>query len=117
VVALHPDGLDHPVTERGASLSGGQRQRLALARALFARPSVLVLHDPTTAVDAATEHAIARGLRTFRDGLSTIVVTNSPALLAATDRIVVLSGGAVTAEGDHVGLAASHDDYRKAVLR
>ena len=117
VVALHDDGLEHVVAERGASLSGGQRQRLALARALLARPSVLVLHDPTSAVDAVTEHAIAQGIRAFRAGLTTLVITTSPALLAVTDRVVVLGDGVVTAEGDHAGLGASHEDYRKAVLR
>ena len=117
VVALHDDGLEHVVAERGASLSGGQRQRLALARALLARPSVLVLHDPTSAVDAVTEHSIAQGIRAFRAGLTTLVITTSPALLAVTDRVVVLGDGVVTAEGDHAGLGASHEDYRKAVLR
>jgi putative ABC transport system ATP-binding protein len=117
VVDLYPAGLDHPVAERGTTLSGGQRQRLALARALFARPPVLVLHDPTTAVDAVTEHAIARGIRTLRDGLATIVITSSPALLAVADRVVVLGDGVVAAEGDHAGLGATREDYRRAVLR
>jgi putative ABC transport system ATP-binding protein len=117
VVALHDDGLEHVVAERGASLSGGQRQRLALARALLARPPILVLHDPTTAVDAVTEHAIAQGIRAFRTGLTTLVITTSPALLAATDRVVLLAGGVVAAEGSHADLGARHDDYRKAVLR
>jgi putative ABC transport system ATP-binding protein len=96
VVALHPAGLGHDVTERGASLSGGQRQRLALARALLARPPILVLHDPTTAVDAVTEHAIAQGVKAMRAGLTTVVVTSSPALLAAADRVVVLESGSLT---------------------
>ena len=117
VVALHADGLDRIVAERGASLSGGQRQRLALARALLARPSLLVLHDPTTAVDAVTEHSIAQGIRAFRAGLTTLVITTSPALLAVTDRVVVIGDGVVTAEGDHASLGLSHEDYRKAVLR
>jgi putative ABC transport system ATP-binding protein len=98
VVALHPAGLDHEVTERGASLSGGQRQRLALARALLARPPILVLHDPTTAVDAVTEHAIAGGVKAMRAGLTTLVVTSSPALLAAADRVVVLDHGMIGAQ-------------------
>jgi putative ABC transport system ATP-binding protein len=110
-------GLDHPVAERGSSLSGGQRQRLALARVLFARPPVLVLHDPTTAVDAVTEHAIARGIRTLRDGMTTVVITSSPALLAAADRIVVLGDGVIAAEGDHATLGVTREDYRAAVLR
>ncbi|MEV6601639.1 ABC transporter ATP-binding protein [Actinoplanes sp. NPDC051346] len=121
VVDTHPDGLDTPVAERGASLSGGQRQRLALARALLARPPVLVLHDPTTAVDAVTEHAIAQGIRALRhgpgSGFGTVVITSSPALLAATDRVVVLGDGVVTAEGTHADLGAADDSYRRLVLR
>ena len=115
------DGLDHPIAERGAALSGGQRQRLALARALLARPELLVLHDPTTAVDAVTEHAIARGVRDRRHGpgsrLGTLIITTSPALLAAADRVVVLRDGVVAAEGRHADLAAADASYRAVVLR
>ncbi|AGL15076.1 ABC transporter ATP-binding protein [Actinoplanes sp. N902-109] len=121
VIAAQPGGLDEPVAERGASLSGGQRQRLALARALLARPPVLVLHDPTTAVDAVTEHAIAHGIRALRHGpdagFATVVITSSPALLAATDRVVVLGEGVVTAAGSHADLGAADDSYREVVLR
>ncbi|RSM51130.1 ABC transporter permease [Actinoplanes sp. ATCC 53533] len=121
VLASQPDGLAALVAERGASLSGGQRQRIALARALLARPPVLVLHDPTTAVDAVTEHAIAQGIRALRHGpeagFATVVITSSPALLAATDRIVVLGDGVVTAEGAHETLGASDETYRQLVLR
>ncbi|MFI5932986.1 ABC transporter ATP-binding protein [Actinoplanes sp. NPDC051494] len=121
VLSLSAEGLDAPVAERGASLSGGQRQRLALARALLARPPVLVLHDPTTAVDAVTEHAIAQGIRALRhgpdSGFGTIVITSSPALLAATDRVVVLGDGVVTSEGSHAELGDANDDYRRMVLR
>jgi putative ABC transport system ATP-binding protein len=121
VVAAHPDGLDHEIAERGAALSGGQRQRLALARALLAAPGLLVLHDPTTAVDAVTEHEIARGIRELRHGpgsrFGTLLVTTSPALLAVADRVVVMRGGAIVASGTHATLAAGDPDYRAAVLR
>lgn len=119
VIALYPNGFDHPVTERGASLSGGQRQRLALARALIASPEVLVLHDPTTAVDAVTEQEIADGLRTVRGekGRTTIVVTSSPALLATADRVVLVVDGAVMAEGSHADLVRARTDYREWVSR
>ncbi len=121
VVDAHPAGLEHEVTDRGASLSGGQRQRVALARALAAQAPVMVLHDPTTAVDAVTEHTIADGIAGSRHGgiraHSTILVTSSPALLSVTDRVVVLDGGRIVAEGTHAGLSASDENYRKAVLR
>ncbi|MFE4962882.1 ABC transporter ATP-binding protein [Streptomyces sp. NPDC056660] len=111
-----PDGADTGVGEGGRSLSGGQRQRVLLARALRAEPPVLVVHDPTTAVDAVTEARIAEGLREIRQGRTTVVVTNSPALLAVTDRVVFLDGGRVSAEGTHAELALTHETYRTAVL-
>nr|WP_245887121.1 ABC transporter ATP-binding protein [Umezawaea tangerina] len=115
VVEALPQGADTVVAERGRSLSGGQRQRVALARALAAAPPVLVVHDPTTAIDAVTEMALAQGIRGMRRGRTTIVVATSPALLATADRIVVLTGGVLTAEGSHADLV--HDaDYRATVL-
>jgi putative ABC transport system ATP-binding protein len=119
VVDLHPDGLEHPVMERGASLSGGQRQRWTLARALVADPDVLVLHDPTTAVDAVTEQAIADGLRRLRAarGRTTVVFTSSPALLAAADRVVLVADGRVLAEATHRTLVDAHPEYRELVTR
>lgn len=119
VVDLHPDGLAHPVVERGASLSGGQRQRWTLARALIVNPHVLVLHDPTTAVDAVTEQAIADGLRRLRtaSGRTTVVLTSSPALLAAADRVLVVTGGRLRSQGTHRDLVDAHDDYRDLVTR
>ena len=118
VVSAHPAGLEHLVVERGANLSGGQRQRLALARALLAQPPVLVLHDPTTAMDSVTEHVVAAGVRDLRAGrLTTILVASSPALLAVTDRVVVLGAGAVATEGTHESLSATDEGYRSVVLR
>ncbi|WP_194821495.1 ABC transporter ATP-binding protein [Micromonospora sp. S-DT3-3-22] len=121
VAHLHPEGLRMQVTERGANLSGGQRQRVALARALLAGPPLLVLHDPTTAVDAVTEQAVADGIRTLRHGsgggYGTVVITSSPTLLAATDRVVFIADGVVAAEGTHAELVTHDDNYRRAVLR
>jgi putative ABC transport system ATP-binding protein len=111
-----PHGVETVLTERGRSLSGGQRQRVALARALAADPPVLVVHDPTTAVDAVTEARIAAGIRDVRRGRTTIVVTTSPALLAVTDRAVLIDGGAVTGVGHHRDLVRDHERYRAAVL-
>lgn len=117
VVALHREGLDHAVRDRGANLSGGQRQRLSLARALAADTDVLVLHDPTTAVDAVTEQLIARNIAELRRGRTTVVLTSSPALLDAADRVLVLDDGAVTAEDSHRNLLATDEAYCRAVAR
>ncbi|MEU9999817.1 ABC transporter ATP-binding protein [Streptomyces sp. NPDC050848] len=111
-----PEGVDTVLTERGRSLSGGQRQRVALARALAADPPVLVVHDPTTAVDTVTEARIAARLRELRKGRTTVLVTTSPALLAGTDVVVMLDDGRVAAEGSHPELVAAHETYRTAVL-
>ncbi|MBB5868321.1 putative ABC transport system ATP-binding protein [Allocatelliglobosispora scoriae] len=116
VVRSLPDGLDTVLDERGRSLSGGQRQRVALARALAADPPVLVLHDPTTAVDAVTEARIADGIRRLRQGRTTILITTSPALLAVTDRVIVLRDGAVAADRRHADLIGDDELYRSAVL-
>ncbi|GAA3783504.1 ABC transporter ATP-binding protein [Streptomyces phyllanthi] len=117
VVALHREGLDYGVRDRGANLSGGQRQRLSLARALAADTDVLVLHDPTTAVDAVTEQLIARNIAKLRRGRTTVVITSSPALLDAADRVLVLDDGAITAEDTHRNLLATDEDYCLAVAR
>ncbi|MFJ2914769.1 ABC transporter ATP-binding protein [Streptomyces sp. NPDC087228] len=117
VVALHRDGLDYAVRDRGANLSGGQRQRLSLARALAADTEVLVLHDPTTAVDAVTEQLVARNVAKLRRGRTTVVITSSPALLDAADRVLVLDDGVITAEDTHRNLLAGNADYCLAVAR
>ncbi|PPK71355.1 ABC transporter ATP-binding protein [Actinokineospora auranticolor] len=117
VVDAHPSGLDHPVTDRGRSLSGGQRQRIGLARALLSAAPVLVLHEPTTAVDAVTEERIAERLSGRRTGLTTLIVTSSPALLARADRVVVIEGGRVTRTGTHDELRAADETYRQVVTR
>ncbi|MEW1630535.1 ABC transporter ATP-binding protein [Streptomyces sp. NPDC089173] len=117
VVALHRDGLDYAVRDRGANLSGGQRQRLSLARALAADADVLVLHNPTTAVDAVTEQLIARNIAKLRRGRTTLVITSSPALLDAADRVLVLDDGVVTAEDTHRNLLAGDEAYCLAVAR
>ena len=96
-----PEGLDATIDERGRSFSGGQRQRLVLARALLADPEILVLVEPTSAVDAHTEARIARDLRAARDGRTTVIVTTSPLVLDRADRVVLVEEGRVAAEGTH----------------
>jgi len=115
VLETLPHGLDSDVGERGRTLSGGQRQRIGLARALAEHAAVLVLHDPTTAVDAATEHRIAMGVSTLRAGRTTVLVASSPALLARCHRVLLVDHGTVVASGSHAELVADAR-YRQAVL-
>jgi ABC-type multidrug transport system fused ATPase/permease subunit len=112
-----PDGLATDVEERGRSFSGGQRQRLALARALLADPEILVLIEPTSAVDAHTEARIAVRLRQARAGRTTLVASASPLLLDQADHVALLVDGRVVAEGTHRHLLATVPVYRHAVVR
>jgi ABC-type multidrug transport system fused ATPase/permease subunit len=112
-----PEGLDAPVDERGRSFSGGQRQRLVLARALLSAAELLVLVEPTSAVDAHTEARIARRLREARSGRTTVVVTTSPLMLDQADRVVLVEGGRVVAAGGHRELLRERADYRDTVTR
>ncbi|MGW5847623.1 ABC transporter transmembrane domain-containing protein [Streptomyces sp. NPDC055254] len=116
-----PDGIDDPmdarITERGRSLSGGQRQRLALARSLVTDPEVLVLDEPTSAVDSHTEARIADGVATLRAGRTTVVLTSSPLLLDRADRVVLVHEDAVAAVGTHRELLRREPRYRAVVTR
>ncbi|WP_159795984.1 ABC transporter ATP-binding protein [Puerhibacterium puerhi] len=96
-----PDGLAGELPEKGRSLSGGQRQRVALARALLTEPEILVLVEPTSAVDAHTEARIAARLAEARRGRTTLVVTASPLVLDHVDEVLFLDGGRVTTRGTH----------------
>ncbi|GAA2617067.1 ABC transporter ATP-binding protein [Streptomyces axinellae] len=116
-----PDAEGDPararITERGRSLSGGQRQRLALARSLLTDPEVLVLDEPTSAVDSHTEARIARELGRLRSGRTTVVFSSSPLLLDRADRVVLILDGAAAASGTHHQLLRSDAAYRAVVTR
>lgn len=116
-----PDGVGDPmdarITERGRSLSGGQRQRLALARSLVTDPEVLVLDEPTSAVDSHTEARIAEGVAALRAGRTTVVMASSPLLLDRADRVVLIHEGAVAAIGAHRELMRDEPLYRAVVTR
>ena len=111
-----PEGVQTVVSEGGRSLSGGQRQRVALARALATMAPVLVLHDPTTAVDSVTEARIAAGISKTRAGRTTILVTTSPALLAVTSRVIFIEGGRVASQDSHSALLDTRPDYQELVV-
>ncbi|WP_458248053.1 ABC transporter transmembrane domain-containing protein [Streptomyces sp. MAI_2237] len=111
------DPMDIRITERGRSLSGGQRQRLALARSLVTDPEVLVLDEPTSAVDSHTEARIAEGLRALRQERTTVVFTSSPLLLDRAERVVLVHEGEVAAIGVHRELVHTEPRYRAVVTR
>ena len=111
-----PEGWQGQLDERGRGLSGGQRQRVVLARAIAADPPVLVLVEPTSAVDAHTEARIAERVAETRRGRTTVVTTVSPLWLHHADHVVLLHDGTVVAEGRHADLLEM-DDYRRVVAR
>ncbi|MER6481451.1 ABC transporter ATP-binding protein [Streptomyces filamentosus] len=111
------DPMRTRITERGRSLSGGQRQRLALARSLVTDPEVLVLDEPTSAVDSHTESRVAAGVRKLRAGATTVVLASSPLLLDLADRVVLVHEGRAVAHGTHRELLAGEPRYRAVVTR
>jgi ATP-binding cassette subfamily B protein len=110
-----PWGLDTRIGEQGLSLSGGQRQRLALARAVLARPRVLVLDDPLSALDVHTEALVEEALARVLAGTTGLVVVHRPSTLALADRVALLDDGRIVAVGTHSELLAGVPAYR-AVL-
>jgi ATP-binding cassette subfamily B protein len=107
-----PEGLDTKVGEEGLSLSGGQRQRLALARAVAAKPEVLVLDDPLSALDVDTEALVEAALRRVLASTTALIVAHRPSTVMLADRVALLQGGKITAVGRHSELLASSDHYR-----
>ena len=117
IIAALPDGLDAAIAERGREFSGGQQQRLRLVRALAADPPVLVLVEPTSAVDAHTEAAIAARLGAARRGRTTVVCTTSPLVLSRADHVFYVEDGKVVAEGSHRELLENEPRYAATVTR
>ncbi|MGY2377460.1 type I secretion system permease/ATPase [Pseudomonas sp. SDO524_S393] len=99
IAAKHPKGINLPIGEMGEGLSGGQRQLVSLARSLLARPKMLLLDEPTSAMDTQTEMAFLDHLKRATEGQAMVVVTHRPSLLALVDRIVVVDDGKVVADG------------------
>ncbi|MFI5846010.1 ABC transporter transmembrane domain-containing protein [Catenuloplanes sp. NPDC051500] len=117
IVDALPGGLDTEIAARGREFSGGQQQRLRLVRALLADPEILILVEPTSAVDAHTEARIAARLGPARAGRATVVCTTSPLMLAHADHVAYVEDGKVIAEGAHRELLTSEPRYAATVLR
>jgi ATP-binding cassette, subfamily B, bacterial len=106
-----PWGLDTRIGEQGMALSGGQRQRIALARAILARPDVLILDDPLSALDVHTEARVTQALHEILAGATALVVAHRPSTVALADTVALLSGGVIAASGSHRELLSSNAEY------
>ncbi|GAP54895.1 putative multidrug export ATP-binding/permease protein YgaD [Arthrobacter sp. Hiyo6] len=110
-----PDGPDTLIGEEGLSLSGGQRQRIALARAIAAKPRILVLDDPLSALDVNTEELVEARLREVLSDTTTLIVAHRPSTVALADRVALLEEGRITAVGTHTQLLAVNPHYRYVI--
>ncbi|UPL14981.1 ABC transporter ATP-binding protein [Microbacterium galbinum] len=110
-----PDGVETVIGEEGLSLSGGQRQRLALARAVAAKPKVLVLDDPLSALDVDTEALVEEALRHVLADTTAMIVAHRPSTVALADRVALLEAGRITAVGTHSELLRSSRHYRHVI--
>ena len=108
------EGYDTVLTEGGNGLSGGQRQRLAIARALLLDPPILLMDDPTAAIDPETEHLIMSAMESAMTGRTTFIVAHRLSTLKRADRVIVLEHGRITEIGTHDELMQTSEHYRKA---
>jgi len=108
-----PKGYDTPVGERGLTLSGGQRQRIAIARVLLTNPSILIMDDSTSNVDAETEVLIRKAIDALLQGRTALIITQRASTCEAADKVVVVDEGRIIAVGKHRQLLRSNDRYRQ----
>lgn len=110
-----PNGLDTAIGEEGLSLSGGQRQRIALARAVAAKPRILVLDDPLSALDVDTEAMVEDALRNVLVSTTALIVAHRPSTVMLADKVALMQDGRITAFGTHQELLRSSDHYRYVI--
>ena len=110
-----PEGLETKIGEEGLSLSGGQRQRLALARAVAAKPAILVLDDPLSALDVATEALVEEALRNVLKNTTALIVAHRPSTVQLADKVALMQDGKVVAVGKHSELLVSNEHYRYVI--
>jgi ABC-type multidrug transport system fused ATPase/permease subunit len=112
-----PRGYETPIAEAGGGLSGGERQRLSVARAILKNAPILILDEPTSSLDAISEEIVFAALRRLRTGRTTIVIAHRLSTVRDADRILVLDGGHIAAQGTHNELLASSQLYRRMCAR
>jgi ABC-type multidrug transport system fused ATPase/permease subunit len=108
-----PDGLDTQVGERGVRLSEGQKQRLAIARALLRQPRILILDEPSSALDARSEHLLQVALENLMHGRTTFVIAHRLATVRRAEQILVLDQGRIVERGTHESLLSRNGLYRE----
>ena len=111
------EGYDTVVGERGYTLSGGQRQRIAIARALLINPPILILDDATSAIDVKVEQRIHSSLRVLMEGRTTLIIAHRLSTISLADRVVLLDGGRIVADGTHAELLASTPLYSEVLAQ
>ena len=116
-IARLPRGYDTEVAEAGGGLSGGERQRLSIARAILKDAPILILDEPTSSLDAISEEIVFAAIRGLRAGRTTIVIAHRLSTVRDADRILVLDGGQIAAQGRHEELLETSDLYRRMCAR
>jgi ABC-type multidrug transport system fused ATPase/permease subunit len=112
-----PEGYDTVVGERGVKLSGGQRQRIGIARALYREPAVLVFDEATSALDGMTEEAVMGAIHALSGDRTVILIAHRLQTVEACDRLVMLEGGRIVADGHYESLLTSSADFRRLIER
>jgi ABC-type multidrug transport system fused ATPase/permease subunit len=112
-----PNGYDTDIAKAGGSLSGGERQRLSIARAVIKNAPILILDEPTSSLDAISEEIVFAALKRLRAGRTTIVIAHRLSTVRDADRILVLDGGQIAAQGRHDELLKSCTLYRRMCAR